>query len=70
MLSIISWVGNLFIIIGLWKIGNKTRTAFLYSIGGETLWTIYALGAGNYALAFICCVFNGMALRNYFKWGH
>ena len=69
MLSAIAWLGNILIIVGLYKIGNKQRSAFIWSICGESVWTTSALLTGNWALAFICTVFNLMAVRSYIKWG-
>lgn len=65
----LSWIGNLFIVIGLWRIGYKDRNAFLFSIIGETLWIAWSVLTHNWSLAFICTVFNVLALRNYLKWG-
>ena len=69
MIEMAKWIGNFLIVIGLWKIGDKWRHAFLFSIAGETAWTIAALNAQDYALAFICTVFNILAFRNWRKWG-
>lgn len=64
----LKWVGNLLIVVGLWKIGDKWRHAFLFSIAGETAWMIASAQAGDWALFTICGIFNVMALRNWFKW--
>jgi nicotinamide riboside transporter PnuC len=63
------WIGNIFIVIGLWYIGNKKRWAFLFSVVGETCWIIYSLTIGLYSLAAICVVFAFLAARSYYKWG-
>lgn len=68
-MQLIGWLGNIFIVMGLWKIGDKVRNAFIYSIIGESFWIFNALTRHDWALATICCVFNGMAIRNYQKWG-
>lgn len=65
----LKWIGNGLIVIGLWKIGDKWRHAFLFSIAGETIWIAAALQTGDYALASICTIFNVMALRSWVKWG-
>jgi hypothetical protein len=67
--SLLKWIGNIAIVIGLWKIGDKWRHAFLFSIAGETAWIIAALHSQDYALATICTIFNIMAFRNWIKWG-
>ena len=69
MTSILGWVGNFFIVIGLWKIGDKWRHAFLFSIVGETAWIAKSVVVQDWALATICLVFNVMAFRNWVKWG-
>lgn len=65
---ILRWLGNGLIIVGLWRIGEKDRRAFLFSIAGETCWTLAAAHDGDWALVFICTVFNIMAFRNFLKW--
>ena len=68
MSFLLSWTGNCFLIAGLWQMGDKHRSAFLLSFIGEIPWTIYAIKQHDWALAFICLVFCGMAVRNWFKW--
>ncbi len=63
------WLGNIFIVIGIWLVGDKKRSAFIFSIIGESVWTVYALQRGMYDLAAICGVFAALAIRNWFKWG-
>ena len=63
------WIGNAFIVIGLWKIADKWRSAFLFSIIGESCWMVNAFMKQDWALFSICAVFNVMALRSYVKWG-
>lgn len=69
VVSAVNWLGNILIILGLWRIGSKDRRAFLFSIAGETCWIVSSVATGNWALAFICTVFNVMAIRNFIKWG-
>ena len=65
----IGWFANVFIVIGLWRIGYKDRSAFLWTIVGEVIWTGYAAYIGMHSLSFICAVFAALAVRNYRKWG-
>lgn len=69
MIAIVSWIGNLLIVCGLYKIADKWRHAFLFSIAGETCWMIASYSRGDWALLSICAVFNVMALRSWVKWG-
>ena len=65
----LNWIGNIFIVGGLWGVGNKNRNAFILSLVGESLWIASSAIVGNWALFTICLVFWGMALRGYIKWG-
>jgi hypothetical protein len=65
----LGWIGNLFIVAGLWGVGNKRRGAFLFSIAGEGAWIANAYSRGDWALTFICVVFLLMAVRAYVLWG-
>jgi hypothetical protein len=62
------WLGNIFIIIGLWLAGDKNKSAFIFSIIGESVWVVYSLLNKMYDLAFVCAVFAIVAVRNWYKW--
>jgi len=65
----IAWLGNILIVIGLWKVGDKWRHAFLFSIAGEICYIVRSILAADWALASICIVFCLMAFINWIKWG-
>jgi hypothetical protein len=65
----LAWIGNLLIVVGLWKIGDKWRHAFLFSIAGELAYVARSVLLEDWALAFICVVFCAMAAINWVKWG-
>ena len=65
----LSWIGNIFIVAGLWGVGNRSRNAFLLSIVGEGAWITEAHRRADWALATICTVFLVMAVRSYILWG-
>lgn len=62
------WIGNIFIIGGLWGIGNKVRNAFLLSIIGELCYIIRSYRAKDWPLFAVCWVFALMAARGWWKW--
>ena len=64
----LGWIGNLFIVAGLWGVGSKRRHAFLFSIAGEVAWIANAAGRGDWALTSICVVFLLMAMRGWWLW--
>jgi hypothetical protein len=67
-MNLLGWIGNVLIVIGLWKIGDKWRHAFLFSIVGEIIWIIKSLYFKQYDLAFICVIFAALSARSWYKW--
>lgn len=63
------WVGNIFLVIGIWLVGYKNRKAFIFSVLGESIWLAYSIKREMYDLAFICVIFGGLAIRNWYLWG-
>lgn len=65
----IGWLANALILFGMFRLGDKWRHAFLFSIAGEAMWSYVAYTRSEYDLMVICVVFCGMAFRNWLKWG-
>jgi len=65
-----TWIANIFLIIGLFLIGNKNKYSFIFTIIGESIWTIVALCTHQYDLAFICAIFTILAIRNFRRWNN
>lgn len=66
--NILSWVANIFLIIGMWKIGDRKRYAFIFTMIGEATWLVCAIVNGWWSMAFICVIFASAAFINYTKW--
>jgi hypothetical protein len=64
-----TWLANLLIVIGLWMVGSKRRSAFIFTFAGEAVWTAVSASKGMYDLAAICALFAVLAARNWWKWG-
>lgn len=66
----LGWIGNVFILAGLYGITSKrpSRYAFLFSVAGESAWIANSIYTANWALAFICVVFAFMAVRGFLNW--
>lgn len=62
------WIGNIFIVGGLWGIGNKVRNAFLLSILGELCYIVRSYRTKDWPLFAVCWVFALMAARGWWKW--
>jgi len=65
----LGWIGNIFILIGMWQVGNRWRHAFFFSIVGESFYVARSYYAQDWALFWICNIFLLMALRAWVKWG-
>lgn len=63
------WIGNALVLVGLWQIGRKLRSAFLWTFVGETLWAWVGYQTGQVDLCLICCLFSVMAIFNWLRWG-
>jgi hypothetical protein len=64
-----TWIANALVLVGLFLVGGKRRSAFVWTFAGEVLWTIAGIRAGMYDLASICAVFAAMAAVNWWRWG-
>lgn len=60
--------GNALIVLGLWKLGQKNRRAFVYTAIGEILWAMRAIIQRDWELAAICVLFTALAVRNFILW--
>lgn len=65
----IGWVSNILIVLGLWGIGNKTRSALWFTMVGEVGYMVHTYLVRDYAITAACTIFFVMAVRAYVKWG-
>lgn len=68
--ELIGWIGNFILIVATYKIGDKKRYAFLLTFLGELVWLIASLMKGSPSMSFLCIIFGGLALINYWKWSY
>ena len=67
-MSYLGWIGNLFLIIGLFTLATKWRPANLFLALGDGLWTIYGIWLGFLDIAAICGLFTILSLRVWWLW--
>lgn len=67
-MTIIGWVGNLFLVLGALRMAHKNRHAFAYSICGGLCWLHEASLTGRFDWIFIETVMLFAAARNYWHW--
>jgi nicotinamide riboside transporter PnuC len=63
-----TWIANVFIVIGLILAGSKNRLAFGFTLVGEIIWSIVAASKGMWDLATICLIFSILASINLYRW--
>jgi hypothetical protein len=68
-MDIMGWVGNFFIIVGLYKVGNKTRSAFVWTIIGETCFAVHTFSKHDWPIFVAVLIFLFLAALNWWKWG-
>lgn len=62
------WLGNIFLIVGQWGVGDRRRASFLLLFAGEAIWFAYSCYLRMWDMAFICGVFSLIMLRNFSAW--
>ena len=65
----LGWIGNVFLLLSVWNLGHKHRSAFLWSIGGNVFWFAEAIIGCRWDLIFINVVFAIISARNWLLWG-
>lgn len=63
------WIGNVFIVWGLWQVGNKVRAAFIYTMIGEAFYFVHVALRRDWAILAAVTIFFSLAARNWWKWG-
>lgn len=71
LIKILGWTGDVFLIWGIWEIGNRRRWAHLLTIIGEGAWIGKCLLSDpiTWDLAVICTIFGILAAMCWIKWG-
>lgn len=65
----VSGLASLMLFAGLYLLGRKKRTGFIFSVVGEALWATVAIQREMFDLAAVCLAFGLMAGVNFKKWG-
>jgi nicotinamide riboside transporter PnuC len=63
------WIANLLLLCGVWRIGKRKRSGFLFGFCGELMWLREAFNAADAAMLMICLAFAVMYLVDWFRWG-
>jgi hypothetical protein len=66
----LGWLGDAFLVFGMYELGNKRRNGFLASIIGEFLWILAASSRHQWDLVAICVIFAVMAAKGFYTWGN
>lgn len=68
-LIILSWLGAVFIVAGLWRMGNKYRDTFVLQSAGNMAWATVAYSRSAWPLMALSLVLILLSVRCYIKWG-
>lgn len=63
-----AWIGNVLILVSIWRLGNKHRDAWWWSVAGNVFWTVFGITEGIWSIVFIDSVMIVIAVRNWSKW--
>lgn len=62
------WVGNVFLLISIWLVGDKKRYSFIIATVGALCWAWWAYRQHVVSLVVIELVFIVMYARGWWKW--
>lgn len=63
------WIGNVFLLVSIWLVGDKKRYSFIIATMGAVCWAIWAWNHGRViSLIFIELAFIVMYVRGWLKW--
>lgn len=62
------WIGSLLLILGMWLVGSKKRSAFVFGVFGNLIWAIVGLQRNTPDLWFIATIMTMFNARAWFKW--
>lgn len=64
------WLVSLMMLWWYWAAGNKIKGIWLYSVGINVTWIIYAVTIKEYGLILSSSIIGAIAIRNHIKWGN
>ena len=64
----LAWMGNAAILISIWRLGNKHRDAWLWSIAGNGLWAAFGIQQDIWSIVFLDGLMFALAYHNWRKW--
>jgi len=64
----LAWMGNALILLSIWRLGNKHRDAWIWSILGNIFWTAFGVSEGIWSIVFLDGIMTAIAIRNWRKW--
>ena len=65
---IVPWTGDLLLLISVWRLGNKCKDGWLFSLVGNLCWLSYGISETIWAAVFISSVMVALAICNWRKW--
>jgi nicotinamide riboside transporter PnuC len=65
----VGWVGSVFIILGIWLVGDKSLWGFVFGALGNGLWVYVGLKRGKqYDLAVVALIATVLNIIGLYKW--
>ena len=67
-LNDLGYIAIIFIVVGLYTLGNKKIYSWLLQFIGEVFWIIYSIEIGSFPLLIANIIFIILVLRGFYKW--
>ena len=64
----IDWFGTLFVVLGIYFLGEKQKKGFIFGVIGSSAWLIFAVMVDSVASFVLNVLMIGLNIRGYLKW--
>jgi len=64
------WIATVLEVIGVWKVGNKSRWGFVYLLICNLAWILVAYQTKLYGMLTMMIIFVFINIRNFIKWSN
>lgn len=62
------WAGNIILLVSMWLVGSKKKSAFFFGVIGNFIWALVGWEKGMHDLVFIGIIMVIFNIRGWKKW--
>lgn len=69
-MNLTGYIGSALIFVGIWRVGSRDRSGFIWAFIGELLWVQRGIETGLLDLTLLSIAFVILNGLNWVRWGH